>query len=80
VVGAVLEPAQPGGMPDLIGRSAREAVRMLSRVGATARMSGDGFVIEQWPAAGEPVRSGETGVLKLDRRPAAPAPTGGESR
>jgi cell division protein FtsI (penicillin-binding protein 3) len=80
VVGAVLEPAQPGVMPDLIGRSAREAVRMLSRVGATARMSGDGFVIEQWPAAGEPFRSGETGVLKLDRRPAAPAPTGGESR
>ena len=39
-------------MPDLRGLSAREALRALTKIGMTARMSGDGFVLEQSPAAG----------------------------
>ena len=42
--------SQPTGMmPDLRGLSAREALRTLTRIGLTARMSGDGFVVEQRP-------------------------------
>ena len=36
-------------MPDLRGLSAREALRTLTRIGMTARMNGDGFVLEQSP-------------------------------
>ena len=39
-------------MPDLRGLSAREALRALTKLGMTARMAGDGFVLEQSPAAG----------------------------
>ena len=45
----------PGTMPDLRGMSAREAVRALVRLGMTARVSGDGFVVSQDPAAGTPI-------------------------
>jgi cell division protein FtsI (penicillin-binding protein 3) len=78
VVPAV-EPVQVGVMPDLRGYSAREALRVLTRLGATARMEGQGFVVDQAPAAGEPLGSGEVGYLKLGRRapaPAAPAGSG----
>jgi cell division protein FtsI (penicillin-binding protein 3) len=64
-----LEPAQDGLMPDLRGLSAREALRALTLVGMSARMSGDGFVLEQSPAAGEPLGSRDFCVLKLGRRP-----------
>ena len=47
-----LEPARAGLMPDLRGLSAREAVRTLTSLGLTARLSGNGFVLEQSPAAG----------------------------
>ena len=40
-------------MPDLRGLSARDAARALTRVGMTARLNGDGFVVEQSPAAGQ---------------------------
>jgi cell division protein FtsI (penicillin-binding protein 3) len=79
VVDAAMSPVQPGVMPDLRGRSAREALRVLTKIGASARMIGHGFVVEQSPAAGEPLASGEVGVLKLERR-AAPPPSGGGTR
>ena len=60
-------------MPDLRGLSAREALRALTRLGMTARMSGDGFVIEQSPAAGSPLGTTSACSLKLGRRPAAAA-------
>ena len=63
-------------MPDLRGLSARDALRTLTLVGMTARMSGDGFVLEQTPAAGEPLEARGTCVLKLGRRPPASS-TGG---
>ena len=77
IVPAAIEPAQPGVMPDLRGQSAREALRILARIGAGARMTGQGVVIEQSPAAGEPLATGEVGTLKLGRHVPAPASGGG---
>ena len=76
VVTAAIPPAQPGVMPDLRGHSAREALRILSRIGSSARISGQGVVIEQSPAAGEPLGTGEVGVLKLGRHVPIPAAGG----
>jgi cell division protein FtsI (penicillin-binding protein 3) len=77
VVDAVMPPVQSGVMPDLHGLGAREALRTLTRIGATARISGRGVVVEQSPAAGEPLAGGEVGYLKLDRRPPLPPPAAG---
>ena len=60
----------PGQMPDLRGLGAREALRALTRIGLTARINGDGFVIEQSPEAGAPVVHGDASVLTLGRRSA----------
>lgn len=71
-----IAPAQPtpdGQMPDLRGLSARDALRTLTRIGLTARISGDGFVIEQSPEAGTLLARGDACILKLGRRPLAPA-------
>jgi cell division protein FtsI (penicillin-binding protein 3) len=79
VVEAVMAPPQPGTMPDLRGQSAREALRVLTSLGATARMVGDGSVIEQSPEAGAPLAGGEVGLLKLGRRlPAAATGSGSQ--
>jgi cell division protein FtsI (penicillin-binding protein 3) len=58
----------PGTVPDLHGMSAREAVRKLVRLGMNARVSGDGFVVSQDPAAGAPLEPGLVCRLVLDRR------------
>ena len=60
----------PGQMPDLRGLGAREALRALTRIGLTARINGDGFVIEQSPPPGAPVAHGDPSVLTLGRRAA----------
>jgi cell division protein FtsI (penicillin-binding protein 3) len=65
----VLELARSGLMPDLRGFSAREAIRTLSQIGMTSRMSGDGFVVSQSPAAGEALVQGGVCSLRLTRRP-----------
>lgn len=71
---SVIERAQPGTMPDLRGLGAREALKVLTRLGMMARMKGDGFVIEHTPAPGTPLVRGELSVLKLGRRmPVMPA-------
>jgi hypothetical protein len=62
-------------MPDLRGLSAREALRLLSRIGLTARMSGDGFVVEQFPLPGSALVRGDACSLKLGRHA---EPAGGE--
>jgi cell division protein FtsI (penicillin-binding protein 3) len=77
IVTAAIPPAQPGVMPDLRGQSAREALRVLAKIGSSARISGQGVVIEQSPAAGEPLATGETGVLKLGRHLPVVAAGGG---
>jgi cell division protein FtsI (penicillin-binding protein 3) len=61
-------PPEPGIMPDLRGLSAREALRRLTQVGVSARLAGDGFVIEQTPAAGSVLAAGDTSLLRLARR------------
>lgn len=63
----------PGEMPDLLGLSARDAIRTLMQVGLTPRLDGDGFVIDQSPRAGALLTRGDTCVLKLGRRPHAAA-------
>jgi cell division protein FtsI (penicillin-binding protein 3) len=59
----------PGTVPDLRGLSAREAVRKLVKVGMSARVSGDGFVVSQEPAAGAPIEGDGLCRLVLDRWP-----------
>jgi cell division protein FtsI (penicillin-binding protein 3) len=78
VLAATLEPARNGLMPDLRGMSARDALRSLSRIGMTARLAGDGFVLEQSPAPGAALVRGEACTLRLGRRQPAPSATGGQ--
>ncbi len=54
-------------MPDLRGLSARAAVRTLARVGLVPRLAGSGFVTDQQPDAGSPLRGDESVTLKLVR-------------
>jgi hypothetical protein len=49
--------------------SAREAVRKLVKLGMSARVSGDGFVVSQEPAAGAPIEAEGLCRLVLDRWP-----------
>jgi beta-lactam-binding protein with PASTA domain len=78
VLAGTLEPARNGLMPDLRGMSAREALRSLSRIGMSAKLSGDGFVVEQSPAPGDALVRGHACTLTLGRRPPAPSATGGQ--
>ena len=55
-------------------RYTREALRLLSRIGMTARLSGDGVVVEQAPQPGAALVRGEACQLKLGRRSIAPPP------
>jgi membrane peptidoglycan carboxypeptidase len=73
---ARLKPADDGLMPDLRGLAARDAISMLVRVGMTPRLTGNGFVVEQRPAAGSPLQPGAACVLVLGRRPPAGAEGG----
>jgi cell division protein FtsI (penicillin-binding protein 3) len=65
-----------GTVPDLVGMSAREAVRTLAKLGLNAHVSGDGFVVSQSPDAGTPIDGDGVCRLVLERSPsphAAPA-------
>ena len=57
----------PGTVPNLHGMSAREAVRQLVRLGLTAHLSGDGFVMSQDPPAGAVLELGAVCSLVLNR-------------
>jgi cell division protein FtsI (penicillin-binding protein 3) len=57
-------------LPDLSGRSARDAIRALAARGVAARLTGTGFVVSQDPPPGAPLARGTTCVLVL-------APAGG---
>ncbi|MBI2827843.1 MAG: transpeptidase family protein [Acidobacteria bacterium] len=59
--------------PDLRGLGARDALRMLARLGMTARLRGAGIVVEQDPAVGGPVERGAVATLRLDRYVSADA-------
>ncbi len=63
----------PGKMPDLRGLSAREAVRVATRLGLVVRVAGDGMVAGQDLEAGTDIESGTVCRLTLERRPRAVA-------
>jgi len=67
-------------MPDLVGLSAREALRRVARLGVSLKMQGSGVVVAQYPEAGESVAVGGSSTIMLDRAPAriARAMAGGE--
>jgi len=54
--------------PNLVGLSARDALRALGQLGVSARMIGAGLVVEQDPPAGSPIDSAATATLQLERR------------
>jgi cell division protein FtsI (penicillin-binding protein 3) len=54
-------------LPDLRGLSAREALRILTKIGMTARLTGNGVVTNQMPAPGTPIEPGMACELRLER-------------
>jgi cell division protein FtsI (penicillin-binding protein 3) len=64
-------------MPDLVGLSAREALRRMARVGVSLKMQGAGVVVAQYPEAGERVAVGGAATIMLDRGPARSRGVGG---
>jgi cell division protein FtsI (penicillin-binding protein 3) len=60
----------PRTVPDVLGQSARDAVRTLGKAGFTARVAGDGFVVSQEPIAGTTLEPGAVCRLVLERAPA----------
>jgi cell division protein FtsI (penicillin-binding protein 3) len=63
------ENADMRDLPDLRGLSAREALRMLTGIGLTARLHGNGVVSAQRPAPGTVIEAGTTTELWLKRAP-----------
>jgi membrane peptidoglycan carboxypeptidase len=57
-------------LPDFRGLSAREALRVVTQIGLTARFVGSGVVTSQVPAAGTPIEPGIAFELRLERVPA----------
>jgi membrane peptidoglycan carboxypeptidase len=57
-------------VPDLAGMSARDALRVLARLGIASRLRGTGVVVQQQPAAGTAVDPDVTATLWLERQPA----------
>ena len=58
---------EPGIMPDLQGRSAREAAIAAARQGLVVELRGSGRVVDQTPAPGTVVEAGLTCRLTLSR-------------
>jgi hypothetical protein len=56
---------EPGIMPDLAGRSAREAAIAAARQGLVVELSGSGRVVGQAPSPGTVIESGATCRLTL---------------
>ena len=54
-------------MPDVTGMSARDATRVLTGLGLDVRVTGSGFVVEQFPEPGAPVDPGALGTVALRR-------------
>jgi len=59
----------PALVPDLRGKSAREATLALASLGLDVRLRGSGWVVNQEPAAGTRVDDAATSILWLDRGP-----------
>jgi cell division protein FtsI (penicillin-binding protein 3) len=63
----VLVEAPEGTVPDVRGLSARDAMRRLAKAGLSAQMTGDGFVVTQDPAPGEPIENHRVCKVSLER-------------
>jgi cell division protein FtsI (penicillin-binding protein 3) len=63
----VLVGAPEGTVPDVRGLSARDAMRKLAKAGLSAQMTGDGFVVSQDPAPGEPIENHRVCKVTLER-------------
>jgi cell division protein FtsI (penicillin-binding protein 3) len=64
-------------LPELRGLGGRDALRVLARLGLSARVTGDGVVLEQQPPAGTAVEPGATCRLALGRTAPREAVAGG---
>jgi cell division protein FtsI (penicillin-binding protein 3) len=62
-----IEPEDPGKVPDVRGLSARRANQKLTKFRLSARMQGDGFVVDQDPLPGTPITEGTVCRLTLAR-------------
>jgi beta-lactam-binding protein with PASTA domain len=62
----------PPAVPDLRGLGAREAALRLARLELTARLSGDGVVVQQDPEPGTPIDQRSSCRLWLERAPVSP--------
>jgi cell division protein FtsI/penicillin-binding protein 2 len=67
--------AGPLSVPDVRGLGAREAARRLVQLGLVPRLTGDGIVIDQEPAAGSALEPGRPCRLWLDRVAPALSPS-----
>ena len=63
----VLVEAPAGTVPDVRGLSARDAMRKLAKAGLSTQMTGDGYVVSQDPAPGEPAENHHVCHLTLER-------------
>jgi cell division protein FtsI (penicillin-binding protein 3) len=78
----------PAVFPDLVGMNARDAARLLVRMGISPRLHGNGIVVSQRPAAGSALEAIDSATLWLERRQRHPVAetepvamgTGGVSR
>jgi cell division protein FtsI (penicillin-binding protein 3) len=59
----------PAVLPDLVGMSARDAALTLVRLGLSPQLNGNGYVVNQRPAAGSPIDDLDSATLWLERRP-----------
>jgi cell division protein FtsI (penicillin-binding protein 3) len=59
----------PAVFPNLVGMSARDAVRALARLGLSPRLHGSGQVVNQRPAPGSALDLVNAATLWLERRP-----------
>jgi beta-lactam-binding protein with PASTA domain len=62
-------PEAPSVFPDLVGMNARDAARLLARLGVSPRLHGNGMVVSQRPAAGSALDVTDSATLWLERRP-----------
>ena len=68
ILASLTPAANLGLMPDLRGLGAREALRVLGRLGLSARIEGSGVVVGQQPEAGTPLERGGWSVIRLGRQ------------
>ena len=67
-----------GSFPDLRGLGARDALRILARLGMAAHLNGTGIVVDQDPPPGSSIERGAVSTLRLERHVgAASAPAAG---